>query len=229
VNFTELLASMFQEGGFFMIPILICAVFGAAISLERFFYIFFRASINAPAFMTHIQREILDGNIESAIRLCNGEASASLPKVIKAALLRAGRSNEEVKSSIEEGCLEVQPLLSRRLGYLTMIANVSTLLGLLGTIQGLIIAFHGVAEGTAEQRSVDLANGIAVAMYTTFFGLLVAIPILVAHSLLSARANQVMDDIDHFSLKISNLLSTTSGVHELDEPPRTPVLPFPGR
>lgn len=221
---------MFQEGGVFMYPILLCGVFGAAISVERFFYVFFRASINARAFMTHVHREILGGNVEGALRLCNGEPSASLPKVVKAALLRAGRSEAEIRSVVEESCLEVQPLLARRLSYLPMIANVSTLLGLLGTIQGLILAFHGVAGADAQQRSVDLANGIAVAMYTTFFGLLVAIPILVAHSILAARANLVLDELDHYAANITNLLSATQGPRELDEPPpRTPVLPFPGR
>ena len=192
-----------------MYPILLCAVFGTAISLERFFYIFLRVSVNAPTFMGHIQRELLDGSVDGALRLCNGEPSAALAKVLKAALVRAGRPEAEVKSAVEESCLEVQPMVSRRLTYLPMIANVSTLLGLLGTIQGLIVSFHAVTGTQATERSSTLASGIAVAMYTTFFGLLVAIPILVSHSLLAARANQVLDDIDHYSLKLVNLLNST--------------------
>ena len=192
-----------------MYPILLCAVFGVAISLERFFYIFLRISVNGPTLMGHLQRELLNGSVDGALRLCNGEPSAALAKVLKAALLRAGRPEAELKAAVEESCLEVQPLVSRRLGYLPMIANVATLLGLLGTIQGLIVSFHAVTGAQAADRSTTLASGIAVAMYTTFFGLLVAIPILVSHSLLAARANQVLDDIDHYSLKLVNLLSTT--------------------
>ena len=207
----ELFANMFSEGGFFMYPILLCAVFGMAISLERFFYVFLRISVDAPTFVGHIQRELLNGSVDGALRLCNGEPSAALARVLKSALVRAGRPESELKSAVEETCLEVQPLVSRRLSYLPMIANVSTLLGLLGTIQGLIVSFHAVTGQQAADRSTTLASGIAVAMYTTFFGLLVAIPILVSHSLLAARANLVLDDIDHYSLKLVNLLSNTRG------------------
>ena len=207
----DLFADMFEEGGFFMYPITVCAVIGMALALERFVYLFLRASLNASAFMSQLQRELLAGKVEDALKLCNAEPSAAIARVMKAGLVRAGRPEAELKAAVEEQVLEVQPQISRRLAYLPMLANVATLLGLLGTIQGLIFSFHAVSAADASARSTALADGIAVAMYTTFWGLLVAIPILVVHSLLAARANQIMDEVDHYALKLTNLLSTTAG------------------
>lgn len=218
-------AEWMKEGGLFMWPILFCAVIGASIALERLIYVYLRAGVHAGSFMATVQREVLDGNIDSAVRLCNGEPSAVLPRVIKAGLVRADRPEAEIKSAVEEASLEVYPMVNRRIAYLPMIANVSTLLGLLGTIQGLILSFHSVAEASAEARSVALAQGIAIAMYTTFFGLLVAIPLLVAHGIIAARANSALDEIDHHGVKLVNLLNAC----RRGESPReggAPILPF---
>ncbi|MFZ5475777.1 MAG: MotA/TolQ/ExbB proton channel family protein [Myxococcota bacterium] len=222
------IAEWLRQGGVFMWPILLCAVVGAAVAVERFLYVYLRAGINAGAFMAQVQRDVLDGNVEKAVRLCNGEPSAALPRVVKAGLVRADRPESEIRDAVEEATLEVFPQIGRRIAYLPMIANVSTLLGLLGTIQGLIISFHSVAEATAEARSTALAQGIAVAMYTTFFGLMVSIPLLVAHGVVSARANAILDDIDHYALKLVNLLNATRKDDERAGGGGAPVLPFPG-
>lgn len=222
------IAEAMRQGGIFMWPILLCAVIGLSVALERLFYVFYRAGINAPAFMAQIQRAVLDGNVDQAIRLCNVEPSAALPRVLKAGLVRANRPEAEIRDAMEEEELEIYPMVSRRIAYLPMIANVSTLLGLLGTIQGLILSFHSVSEASAAARSTALAEGIAVAMYTTFFGLLVSIPLLVLHGVIAARANAVLEEIDHHALKLVNLLNAcrqrTTGSHGGG----SPVLPFPG-
>jgi biopolymer transport protein ExbB/TolQ len=220
------IAEAFQQGGIFMWPILACAVIGAAISVERLLYVYMRAGINAPAFMAQVQRAVLDGNVDQAVRLCNIEPSAALPRVLKAGLLRAARPDAEIRDAMEEEELLVFPMVNRRIGYLPMIANVSTLLGLLGTIQGLIVSFHAVSDSTAAARSTALAEGIAVAMNTTFFGLLVSIPLLVAHGLIAARANAILDDIDHHALKLVNLLNACR--QRPAQGGGAPILPFPG-
>lgn len=217
----------FKQGGVFMWPIAACLVVGAAVAFERFFFVFLRAGIDARGFMARIQRDVLDGNVDGAVRLCNAEPSAVLPRVVKAGLVRVDRPEDELRDAIEETSLEVYPMVNKRLSYLPVIANIATLLGLLGTIQGLIVSFASVAEASAEVRSTTLSAGIAVAMYTTFFGLLVSIPLLAAHGLIAARANAILDDIDHFSLKLINLINACRprpGVHEGGNP----VLPFPG-
>jgi biopolymer transport protein ExbB len=219
------IAEWMREGGLFMWPILLCAVVGAAISLERFFYVFLRAGIDATAFMARVQRDALDGGVDRAILLCNGEPSAILPRVVKAGLVRAHRPDGEVRDAVEEAQLEVFPLVNRRIGYLPLIANVSTLLGLLGTIQGLILSFHAVGDASAEARSTALAAGIAVAMYTTFAGLLVSIPLLVAHGVVAARANLILDETEHAAARVVNLLAAIRRPESHEG--GAPVLPFP--
>jgi biopolymer transport protein ExbB len=198
---------MFKEGGAFMYVILFVGVFAMAIAFERLFYIVFRANINATAFMAQVQKLIMANNIDRAIKLCNAEPHAALPKVVKAGLTRANRTEKEIENAIEEATLEVGPLVAKRTAYLAMLANVATLTGLLGTIMGLIMAFSAVAKASAETKQTLLANGISVAMYTTAGGLIAAIPTLVLHSIIVNRSNKILDDVDQFGLKTVNLLT----------------------
>ncbi len=199
--------TMFKEGGPFMYVILAVGVFAMAIAFERLFYIVFRANINATAFMAQIQKLIMANNIDRAIKLCNAEPHAALPRVVKAGLTRANRTEKEIENAIDEATLEVGPAVNKRTAYLSMLANIATLSGLLGTIMGLIIAFNAVAKASAEVKQQMLANGISVAMFTTAGGLMVAIPTLVLHSIITNRSNKILDDIDQYGLKTINLLT----------------------
>lgn len=201
------IVSMYQDGGVFMHFILIALVFAMAIAFERLFFIIFRANINSTAFMAQIQKLIMANNIDRAIKLCNAEPHAALPKVVKAGLTRANRTEKEIEAAIEEATLEVGPMLNKRTVYLPMLANVATLTGLLGTIIGLVQSFEAVAVASAETKQTLLAAGISVAMYTTAGGLIAAIPTLVLHSIIMSRTNSILDDIDQYGLKTINLLS----------------------
>jgi biopolymer transport protein ExbB len=205
--------TMMKDGGPFMYPILVAGVFAMAVSFERLFYIVFRANINATAFMAQIQKLIMANNIDRAIKLCNAEPHAALPRVVKAGLTRANRTEKEIESAVEEAGLEIAPLINKRTGYLPMLANVATLTGLLGTIVGLVLAFDAVANASAEMKQKLLANGIAVAMYTTAGGLIAAIPTLVLHSIVVTRSNKILDDVDQFGLKTVNLLTARRRGH----------------
>jgi biopolymer transport protein ExbB len=198
---------MMTQGGFFMYPILLSGIVAVAIAFERMFSIIFRANINATAFMAQVQKLVLAKNIDRAIKLCNAEPHAALPRVVKAGLTRANRDGSEIQAAIDEATLEVGPRVTKRTGYLPMLANVATLLGLLGTIVGLIDAFKAVGAASPEQKQAMLAAGISVAMYTTAGGLLVAIPTLVIHSIIQARTNKILDDVDQYGLKTVNLLA----------------------
>lgn len=198
--------SSMEKGGVFMWPILVCAVFGVAITAERLFYIMFRANIDGTAFMAQVQKLIMANNIDRAIKLCNAEPNRALPRVLKAGLTRANQKGSDVQNAVEETVLEVYPQLNKRTGYLPMLANVATLVGLLGTIQGLIQAFEAVAHASAETKGALLAAGISTAMFTTAAGLIVAIPLLVLHSIVMARTVKIMDEVDQYSLKTINLL-----------------------
>ena len=130
-----------------------------------------------------------------------------LPKVVKAGLTRANRTEKELENAIQEVTLEIAPIVNKRTSYLSMLANVATLVGLLGTIMGLVMAFQAVAKASAETKQTLLANGISVAMYTTAGGLIAAIPTMVLHSIISNKSNKILDDVDQYGLKTLNLLT----------------------
>jgi biopolymer transport protein ExbB/TolQ len=203
----DFIVSAMHKGGPAMWPIMIAAIFAMAIAFERLYYIIFRANINGTAFMAEVQKMIMANNIDRAIKLCNSEPNAALPRVLKAGLTRANRNETEIQNAVDEAVLEVFPQLNKRTAFLPMLANVATLTGLLGTIHGLIIAFEAVAHASAETKQTLLAAGISTAMFTTASGLVVAIPTLILHSLVSSRTTKIMDDIDQYALKCVNLLS----------------------
>jgi biopolymer transport protein ExbB/TolQ len=197
-----------KDGGAWMIPILVVAVFAMAVAFERLFYILFRANINSTAFMAQVQKLIMANNIDRAIKLCNAEPHAALPRVIKAGLTRANRTEKEIENAIDEATLEVGPRVNKRTPYLSMLANIATLCGLLGTIWGLIMAFQGVVVIIDPMvKQTVLAAGISMAMYTTVGGLMVVIPTLVIHSVVLNKSNKILDDVDQYGLKVANLLS----------------------
>jgi biopolymer transport protein ExbB len=203
----DFITSFFREGGPFMYIILVVSVIAAATVIERGYMILFRYNLNGAAFMAQIQKLIMANNIDRAIKLCNAESNAALTKVLKAGLTRANRSATEIQNAVDEATLEVIPMLQKRTPYLGMWANVATLLGLLGTISGLVQAFKAVATANPEDKQTMLANGISVAMYTTAFGLVVAIPIMICHSIITNRTVKLVDEIDQYSVKLINLLA----------------------
>jgi biopolymer transport protein ExbB len=203
----DFVLNFFRSGGPFMYLILVISVIAMATGLERGYMILFRYNINGAAFMAQIQKLVMANNIDRAIKLCNAESDAALTKVLKAGLTRANRSAIEIQNSVDEATLETIPQLQKRTPYLSMWANVATLTGLLGTIQGLVLAFAAVANADPSMKQEMLANGISMAMYTTAFGLVVAIPIIIVHSFISNRTVKLIDEIDQYSVKLINLLA----------------------
>jgi biopolymer transport protein ExbB/TolQ len=203
----DFVLNFFRSGGPFMYLILVISVIAMATVFERGYMILFRFNINGAAFMAQIQKLVMANNIDRAIKLCNAESDAALTKVLKAGLTRANRSALEIQNSVDEATLEVIPQLMKRTPYIGMWANVATLTGLLGTIQGLVLAFAAVANADPSMKQEMLANGISMAMYTTAFGLVVAIPTMVAHSIISNRTVKLVDEVDQYSVKLINLLA----------------------
>ena len=199
--------SFFRDGGPFMYIILVVSVIAMATIIERGYMVLFRYNLNGAAFMAQIQKLIMANNIDRAIKLCNAESNAALTKVLKAGLTRANRSTVEIQNAVDEATLEVIPQIQKRTPYLGMWANVATLIGLLGTISGLVTAFKAVASASPETKQTLLAAGISVAMYTTAFGLVVAIPTMICHSVISNRTTKLIDEIDQYSVKLINLLA----------------------
>jgi biopolymer transport protein ExbB len=206
-SFINSLAIFIQTGGIFMWVILIIWGFGIAISIERFMKLSYKFDVDGPSFMNELQRYILSNDIQGAIRVCSGSL-AVLPKVLKSGLKRANQSESQIQNAIDATALEVIPKVELRLNYLSLIANISTLFGLLGTIQGLIESFAAVALADPAQKAELLATGISKAMNTTFLGLLSAITIMMIHSFLAAKSEKIINEIDEFSVKLMDILGT---------------------
>lgn len=201
------LAAFIQGGGIFMWVILFIWAGGIAIVFERFFKLSYKFDIDGSSFMNELQRYILSNDIQGAIRVCSG-SMAALPKVLKSGLKRASSGQSQIQNAIDATALEVIPKIELRLNYLQMVANVSTLFGLLGTIQGLIESFAAVAAAEPTQKAELLAVGISKAMNTTFLGLLAAISIMMLHTFLSSKSEKIINEIDEFSVKLMDLLGT---------------------
>jgi len=206
-----------QNGGFSTALIAITMAVAIAFILERFLRLFVQLSINGRSFMAEIQSYILNNDLDGALRVCNGAKNAALPKVIKAGLMRASRSEEQIQNALDAASLEMIPQLERNLPYLALIANVATLLGLLGTISGLIRSFAAIANADPAQRQALLSAGISEAMFATAFGLVVAIATMVCHSVLSSKASRIVSDIDEHSVKLLDLLSARKVQHSSEK------------
>lgn len=216
-NVLTFLVEQFQLGGKMMYPIAFCLAVTIAIIIERFSRIVYQYNIDGTSFMFEIQKYVLANDIDGAIRLCNGSGRAALPRVIKAGLQRASRDEHQIQNAVDAASLEVIPKIEKRLHYLGLIANLSTLLGLLGTISGLIYSFGEVAKAPASERQNVLSAGIAEALNCTAFGLLVAILAMVFHSWLSSKAATLIEEVDEYSVKLIDLLSARKYKHSTEE------------
>lgn len=203
----------FQLGGTMMVPIAIAFSLSIAFTIERYMRLFLHYNVDGASFMFEVQKYVLANDLDGAIRICNGAKEAALPKVIKAGLQRASRDEQQIQNAIDASSLEIIPKLEKRLSYLALIANIATLLGLLGTISGLIKAFAAVALADPAQRQQILANGISEAMNATAFGLVTAIFSMVMHSVLATRAQKIIEEIDEFGVKLIDLLSARKYQH----------------
>ena len=200
------MAQFFRDGGPAMWAILIFLAAGIAIIVERFIFLFTIADMKPEKFMGRISEFIRKGSIEGAIASC-ADKNAPLARIIEAALRNYRNTERDIQNAVDEMALAELPRLNARTGYLAMLANVSTMVGLLGTIFGLIAAFESVAAADPAEKSIMLANGISMAMSTTAFGLMSAIPLLIAHSFFTAKTDNLIDDIDRYSVMVINMLA----------------------
>lgn len=205
-NLIQWTARFMNEGGIFMWIIAIVWCIGIAIAVERLKQ-YFKYDVDGTSLMGNIKKAVIGNQVQEAIQTCS-ESNALLAFVMKNGLKRANQTKEQISDSLEASILEVVPKIETRLGYLALAANLSTLLGLLGTIQGLIQSFAAVAQAEASQKAQLLAEGIAVAMNTTALGLVSAISLMVVHAILMARGEKMIKEIEENSVKLLDLLST---------------------
>jgi len=202
----QTLAEFFKEGGPFMFVNVVTSAVAIAIVVERIVVLAFKLNLNAGPFMEQVQKLVLSGNVDRAVKLCGAAPNAALSRVIRAGLTRANRGEQEVARSIEEAVLEVTPLVSKRIQPLWSLANIATLVGLIGTITGLIGTFKSLGAATPDMKQVMLSKGISEAMNNTAFGLTIAVVCIVAHLMLTSKAKAMIEEIEYNALKLENLL-----------------------
>jgi biopolymer transport protein ExbB/TolQ len=201
------------SGWFFMWLLALVGALMVAVAVERAVYIYLKSNINASRFMLQVMKYLDAQDIQKAVYLCQSLSDKALPQVIQLGLVKIGKSHkvnpQSVQNVMDEGTLEIIPRLQVRTSYLAMFANISTLLGLMGTIYGLIIAFRSIsAPGIdAAEKSRLLAQGIAVAMNTTLLGLAIAIPAVMIYTIIQNKTNQIIDEIDEHAAKLVNRIS----------------------
>lgn len=206
------IAMFMQDGGVFMWLILVPLIFGLSITIERFIKLYTYDN-DGPTLLNEIQKFVLGGNINEGIKACSNSKSL-LPKVFMNGLKRANESAAQIQNAIYATSLEVIPKVEKRLGYLGLLANIATLLGLLGTIQGLIETFQAIGAADPSHKATILSSGISKAMNTTAFGLVTAIIIMIFNAILNAKAEKIITEIDEFSSKLIDLLGTKKTLND---------------
>jgi biopolymer transport protein ExbB/TolQ len=201
------LAEFFKEGGPLMFVNVAVSAVAIAIIVERIIVLAFRLNLNAAPFMEQVQKLVLSGNVDRAVKLCGAAPNAALARVVRSGLTRANRGEQEVARALEESVLEVTPMVSKRIAPLWSLANIATLVGLVGTIVGLIGTFKSLGAASPEMKQVMLSKGISEAMNNTAFGLSIAVVCIVAHLMLSSKSKAMIDEIEYNALKLENLLS----------------------
>ena len=204
----ESFVSFFQSGGIFMVPIVIVLALGLAIAIERYIYLSATRTKNQLAWKK-IQTVLTSGNMNEALNFAE-KSKCAISKIMGygVASAQTSRRRDDVETAMEEGLMEVVPKLEKRTHYLATFANVATLLGLLGTIIGLIDAFTAISEANPADKADLLSSSISVAMNTTAFGLMVGIPLLLLHSWLQTKTTEIVDSLEMASVKVLNSITT---------------------
>ncbi|WP_417567396.1 MotA/TolQ/ExbB proton channel family protein [Marinobacter sp.] len=206
MNFYSSIVSFFQEGGAFMFPIALVLMVGLAIAAERWIFLkrAFQSNKKAYAQLLPLMNE---NKFDEAEKVAQDNGSA-IGRLIAVSLdtMRASPRRDDIHAAMQEGVMESIPRLSKRTNYLSILANVSTLLGLLGTIIGLIAAFTAVANADPADKATLLSQSISVAMNTTAFGLIAAIPLLLIHSLLQNKTLEIVESIEMAGVKALNTI-----------------------
>ena len=215
-SFIQSVAIFMNEGGAFMWIIFAIWTFGIAIAVERVKSLF-SYDVDGVSLMDMVKKHVLSNDVQQAIQACSN-SKAVLPYILKAGLKRANQTKEQIQDAVEASILEMAPKLDKRLNYLGLVANVSTLIGLLGTIYGLIESFAAVANADPASKAKLLALGISKAMNTTALGLISAISIMVIHSILTSKSEKIMGEVEEHSVKLIDLLGTKkNSAHQVNK------------
>ncbi|MCW9015088.1 MAG: MotA/TolQ/ExbB proton channel family protein [Gammaproteobacteria bacterium] len=203
----ESMVRFFQTGGAFMYPILIVFTIGLAIAMERWVKLTSVRRINSKMW-DQVHPVLEEGDFDKAREIIADDDS-TISNLLNMGLARQGsvRRRDDIEIAMEESMMEIIPQLEKRTPYVALFSNISTLLGLLGTIMGLIEAFTAVANANPAEKADLLSASISVAMNTTAFGLMAGIPLLILHALLTSKTGDIVDSLEMASVKTLNIIS----------------------
>jgi len=201
------IVKFFQEGGAFMYPIMAVFAIGAAIAIERYVYLTVAKQKNRSIW-NKLTPLVKANNYEQAMAI-SSRSKSEVGKIMSYGLsrLRMTKRRDDIEIAMEEGLMEVIPRLEKRTHYLATFANIATLLGLLGTIIGLIQAFNAVANANPADKADLLSASISVAMNTTAFGLITEIPLILIYTILQAKTTEIIVSLEMAVVKFLKLLS----------------------
>ncbi len=200
------LIRFFQSGGIFMFPLLFILALGTAIVIERLI-VLMGSRVDGESLWRKLSTAMSENQLGNALKACNPpHFTRPLHRVLGSGIkgMKTPYTREDIQGALDEAMISETPRLEARLHYLPNLANVATLLGLLGTIMGLIDAFTAVGAADPSQKAALLSQGISQAMSTTAFGLVVAIPFLLMYTFLQAWTNRLIDHLDEYALKLLN-------------------------
>jgi biopolymer transport protein ExbB len=207
------MVSFFQKGGLFMYPILLVFLAGMAITTERWLQLKRTRSVNRN--MWNVLHPVMAKGEFDKARAIIAKDKSVISQMLGTGLARLGkaRRREDIEIAMEESMMEIIPQLEKRTPYVALLSNIATLLGLLGTIMGLIEAFTAVANANPAEKADLLSASISVAMNTTAFGLMSAIPLLLFHAKLTSTTGQIVDSLEMASVKVLNTISDFNRRH----------------
>lgn len=200
-----ILDGFISPGSFCMWGILFMLALSVGVIIERAFYLFVKCGSNSSSFMMGISRYLKSGDYEKAIKYASSNETP-LGRAVSAILKNRGKSTKVVQKSVDEVFLAEAPKVTRNIAIINVFANLATMLGLLGTIYGLMMCFDAIANVPAAQRAQALATGISVAMATTLWGLTVAVPSLLMQGIIATKSEKVLEELDEKTTKLINLM-----------------------
>jgi biopolymer transport protein ExbB len=204
----DTMIGFFNKGGMFMYPILLVFLAGMGIALERWFNLTRVRNVNRKIW-NKLYPMLAKGQFDK-VKEAVSKDDSTISQMLSMGLARQStvRRREDVEIAMEESMMEIIPRLEKRTPYVALLSNIATLLGLLGTIMGLIEAFTAVANANPAEKADLLSASISVAMNTTAFGLMAAIPLLLLHAKLTSTTGQVIDSLEMASVKALNSISS---------------------
>jgi biopolymer transport protein ExbB len=216
MDFYSTVVTFFQNGGEFMYPIVVLMAVGIAIAIERWMYLTVTMAKN-KAVWNAVVPHLKSGNLTGAMAVTS-KSDAAIAQIMTYGLnrVKSARRRSDVEQAMEESLMEIMPRLEKRTHYLATFANMATLMGLLGTIIGLIEAFTAVSNANPAEKAELLSKSISIGMNCTAFGLMVAIPLVLIHSVLQTKTTEIIDSLEMAAVKFLNAIT------ERDNPTGTP-------